>query len=48
MARCKTEPAPLSYSVLLTAKNIGGKKKTLFASKPCGAPIFCVISPSIY
>jgi hypothetical protein len=22
--------------------------KTLFASKPCGAPIFCVIVPSIY
>jgi hypothetical protein len=23
-------------------------QKTLFASKPCGAPILCVIGPSMY
>jgi hypothetical protein len=36
MARCKTVPAHLSYSVLLTAKNEENPSIELFPSSKCG------------
>jgi hypothetical protein len=45
----KGKPGTICYDLVptpLVPSSVG--RKTLFASKPCGPPIFCVIGPSIY